>query len=262
MPARRQNVSARAILLDLLRVSRQPLPVAELLASAGLFGIASGTLRVALSRCLKAGTVVRSEPSQYRLADRAAVLANFVERWRRSESLQRPWRNEWLVAILPPSRPASERADSLYGLRLTGFRQVLRGQYLRPDNLDEDLRTLLRSMGLPEEATWHWARGFAAEKVIEWVREQWQSEERRSEQQALSIELEQSSKELQRGAPLEESLPAAYDVARRSVRQLALDPLLPVELEQGGQRRQLAAAVRRHEELAHRGWAEYLQTLR
>ncbi|MGI9591183.1 MAG: PaaX family transcriptional regulator, partial [Myxococcota bacterium] len=65
----------KSLILDLLSTRRRgSMPVAALVEAAALFGIAEGSLRVALSRLLAEGRVERDERGAYRLGPAAAPL--------------------------------------------------------------------------------------------------------------------------------------------------------------------------------------------
>lgn len=130
-------VSTRSALLTTLIATDEPsLAARELVAVGSYLGITEPTVRVALSRMVAAGDLVRVEAG-YRLSDR------LLERQRRQDQAVHPrtraWRGQWeMVVVTATGRPAAERAElraELAGLRLAELRE---GVWTRPANLRID----------------------------------------------------------------------------------------------------------------------------
>ncbi|HSV38223.1 MAG TPA: PaaX domain-containing protein, C- domain protein [Nocardioidaceae bacterium] len=129
-------ISTRSALLTLLiggPLDVDGLEGAQLVRFGEGLGISESTVRVALSRMLTSGDLVR-EGSTYLLSDRLrtrrdrqrAVLQPTVKRWR----------GDWeLVVVTQTGRSAADRAalrEQLSTLRLAELRE---GVWMRPDNL-------------------------------------------------------------------------------------------------------------------------------
>jgi len=210
-----RGVSARSTVLSVLLGAHPPeLPARELVAAAGLVGVSEATVRVALSRMVSAGDLLRDGTS-YRLA------ARLVERQRRQDAAVEPatkaWRGDWeLMVVTASGRSAADRAGlraRLAGLRLAELRE---GVWMRPDNLrrpwpaelDDVVRRLeVRPVGEPR---------------------------------ALAHELWDLAGWASHGRSLLDLLGRTGDPARRfaaiaaSVRHLVSDPVLPAELLPAG----------------------------
>jgi phenylacetic acid degradation operon negative regulatory protein len=125
---------ARSVLLSTLLGAHPPsLPVRVLVRSGELFGIAEGTVRVALSRMLAAGEV-EQEDGSYRLAGR------LLERQARQDESRRPavrrWRGAWATAVVTAEgRTASGRVALRAAMRDLRMGELREGVWLRPDNL-------------------------------------------------------------------------------------------------------------------------------
>lgn len=141
MTASLKPVSTRSALLTLLIGAEVPsLTARELVAAASIVGFAEPTVRVALSRMVSAGDLVRTADGGYRLAER------LLERQRRQESAAHPrtraWRGQWeMVVVTATGRAAPERAElraELAGVRLAELRE---GVWTRPANLRIDWPT-------------------------------------------------------------------------------------------------------------------------
>lgn len=145
-------LTARSVALSVLLGSHPPeLPVRTLVRLVARFGVSDSTLRVALTRMVSAGDLLRTDGS-YRLA------ARLVERQRRQDEAVRPqtvvWDGTWeMVAVTASGRGAAERAalrSQLADLRLAELRE---GLWLRPANLARPLPAELTDHALPFDVT-------------------------------------------------------------------------------------------------------------
>ena len=127
-------LTARSAVLSLLLGAHPPaLPVRDLVRAAEYFGIAEPTLRVALTRMVAAGDLLRTNAT-YRLS------ARLLERQHRQDASVHPrtraWRGAWeIVAVTATGRAPADRAElraDLAALRLAELRE---GCWLRPANL-------------------------------------------------------------------------------------------------------------------------------
>ncbi|MDL4818373.1 PaaX family transcriptional regulator C-terminal domain-containing protein [Actinomadura opuntiae] len=148
-------LTARSVVLStLLGVHPPRLPARYLVRVGDLFGIAEGTIRVALSRMVTSGDLVQSDGT-YALTDR------LLQRQARQDESRRPrtrsWDGTWEIAVITAERrPAADRAalrQAMSALRLAELRE---GTWLRPANLDRPRpETVVRQCtflgGRPEE---------------------------------------------------------------------------------------------------------------
>lgn len=127
-------LTARSVVLSTLLGSHPPeLPARYLVRVGELFGVAEGTIRVALSRMVNAGDLVQVNGA-YALTER------LLERQARQDESRsprtRPWDGDWEMAVITAeSRPAADRAalrQAMGALRLAELRE---GTWLRPANL-------------------------------------------------------------------------------------------------------------------------------
>ena len=131
-------LNARSVLLSLLLGNSPPrAPVARLVRTAALFGIAGGTVRTALSRMVSIGEVTTDGEGWYELTS-PRLLARQSRQIASRRAEVGAWRDgAWVQAIVVAEgrRPASERSrvrDELTRARLAELRE---GVWLRPDNL-------------------------------------------------------------------------------------------------------------------------------
>ena len=200
-------LTARSVLLStLLGLDPPVLPAARLVATAGLFGIAEGTARVALSRMVRAGEV-EADGARYRLTGR------LLERQARQASGLRPrarrWRGGWHLAVVTATgRSAAERAALRQALTGARFAEWREGVWLRPDDLPRpDVAGVDWATATPDEPPLHlWDLDGHAARAI-----------------ALRTHLEHTPPDI-------DDLATGFVVSAAVLRHLAADPLLPPAL--------------------------------
>lgn len=132
------NMTARSVVLSVLLGAHPAWASAsELIRLTADFGIKETALRVALTRMVSAGDLIRSADG-YRLSDR------LLARQRRQDDAMRPrtraWRGEWLVLIVTTvGTDARTRAALRTTMHDKRFGELREGVWMRPDNLDLEL---------------------------------------------------------------------------------------------------------------------------
>lgn len=127
-------LTARSVVLStLLGVHPPRLPARYLVRVGYLFGIAEGTIRVALSRMVASGDLVQGG-GEYALTER--LLQRQTRQDESRSPRTRPWDGTWEIAVITADRrPAADRTalrQAMSELRLTELRE---GTWLRPANL-------------------------------------------------------------------------------------------------------------------------------
>jgi phenylacetic acid degradation operon negative regulatory protein len=129
------NMTARSVVLSVLLGAHPAWASAsELIGLTADFGIKETTLRVALTRMVGAGDLIRSADG-YRLSDR------LLARQRRQDDAMRPrtrpWRGDWLVLIVTSvGTDARTRAALRTTMHDKRFGELREGVWMRPDNLE------------------------------------------------------------------------------------------------------------------------------
>lgn len=204
------NMTARSVVLSVL-LGAHPAwaTAAELVRLTGDFGIKESTLRVALTRMVSAGDLIRSADG-YQLSDR------LLARQRRQDeaiSLRtRPWKGSWTMLIVTRiGIDARTRAALRTTLHNKRFGELREGVWMRPDNLelelDPDVRALLRVVTARDEAPSELAGQL-------WDLPGWSEAGHR-----MLDEMAAAS-----------DIPGRFMVAAAMVRHLLSDPMLPAEL--------------------------------
>jgi phenylacetic acid degradation operon negative regulatory protein len=138
------RLTARSVVLSVLLGAHPAWASAgELVRLTADFGIKETTLRVALTRMVSAGDLIRSADG-YRLSDR------LLARQRRQDDAMRPlvltWHGYWTTLIVTSvGTDARTRAALRNDLRRKRFGELREGVWMRPDNIDVDFEPDLRA---------------------------------------------------------------------------------------------------------------------
>jgi phenylacetic acid degradation operon negative regulatory protein len=138
VPDSLSRMTARSVVLSVL-LGAHPASAtsAELLRLTAGFGIREQTLRVALTRMVATGDLVRDDDG-YRLSDR------LLSRQRRQDDALNPrtrdWNGTWTTLVVTAvGMDARARAALRNTLQTKRFGELREGVWLRPDNLAEEL---------------------------------------------------------------------------------------------------------------------------
>lgn len=215
--------------------------------ACGLFGIRENSVRVALVRLVANGLVEVVGRGAYRLGPEAMGLAADVAGWREIEQRGRPWGGGW-IAVHAGGLGRSDRAvvqRRERALAMLGLRELERGLYLRPDNLEggvSGVRERLLVLGMEADAA-----VFAVQE-LDLAREKrartlWDSEDLtrsyRNSRGRLESWLARRGK-LDQDTIVRES----YLLGNDAIRQIIFDPLLPEPLIDIHERRAFVDAVK------------------
>ena len=204
------RMAARSVVLSVL-LGAHPAwaTAAELLRLTADFGIKETTLRVALTRMVGTGDLVRSADG-YRLSDR------LLTRQRRQDAALHPvtrdWRGSWItIVVTAVGADARARAAMRTMLVHNRFAELREGVWLRPDNLEEELPAEIRR----RVRVLHSRDDAAAELAsMLWDLPGWSKAG-----SGLLREMDRAT-----------TIPDRFAIAAAMVRHLLTDPVLPVEL--------------------------------
>ncbi|MFC6886709.1 MULTISPECIES: PaaX family transcriptional regulator C-terminal domain-containing protein [Actinomadura] len=204
-------LTARSVVLSTLLGLHPPrLPARYLVRVGELFGIAEGTIRVALSRMVTSGDLVQSDGG-YELTDR--LLSRQARQDESRSPRTRPWDGAWEIAVITADRrPAADRAalrQAMSELRLAELRE---GTWLRPANLTRPRPEIVTRQctylsGRPEQDP-------AALASALWDLDAWAAH----------------AEALRHAVDAADTLADQFTVSAAVLRHLLNDPLLPPEL--------------------------------
>ncbi|RJL32509.1 PaaX family transcriptional regulator C-terminal domain-containing protein [Bailinhaonella thermotolerans] len=208
-------LTARSIVLStLLGTHPARLPVRALIRAGELFGVAEGTIRVALSRMVAAGDLAQD-------GGRYQLTARLLDRQARQDESRaprtRPWDGSWETCVITAERrPAPERAALRQAMTAHRLAELREGVWLRPANLDRPLPAAITSRCLLLGAR---PSGDPARLAADlWDLGGWAGRAR-----ALVTALDRAS-----------GLAEGFMVSAAVLRHLLADPLLPPELAPPG----------------------------
>lgn len=132
------SMTARSVVLSVLLGAHPACASAsELLRLTADFGIKESALRVALTRMVGAGDLIRSADG-YRLSDR--LLARQQRQDHAIDPRVRPWNGDWVTVIVTSvGNDARTRATLRAAMHDKRFGELREGVWIRPDNLELDL---------------------------------------------------------------------------------------------------------------------------
>jgi phenylacetic acid degradation operon negative regulatory protein len=203
-------MTARSVVLSVLLGAHPAWATsAELLRLTADFGIKETALRVALTRMVSAGDLIRSDDG-YRLSER------LLARQRRQDAAVAPvtrgWDGNWLTFVVTGvGADARDRAALRTALQHGRFGELREGVWLRPDNLAEKLPADIHRRGRVLNARDDAPADLAAAL---WDLAGWSKNGRR-----LLREINRTN-----------DIPSRFCVAAAMVRHLLTDPVLPAEL--------------------------------
>lgn len=254
------NLSARELILTLIdSAAGSTLSAGYFVAAGALFDIDSGSMRVALGRLVKDGSLVNSERGLYSLGSRGGTLHRLVRNWAQVEATLKPWTGGWLAtftAHLPRSDKTSLRGRER-ALRLFGFAESHPGLWIRPDNLVNELASLHRALtelGLDDQAvTCNISEMIPAETRLHTLWDRAELEDRyRMLLQALTDSIQRLPNLTDTQAGKETLL-----LGRAVTRQILLDPLLPAEMVDAQLRQQMVQSMCEYDELGKNFWRTF-----
>jgi phenylacetic acid degradation operon negative regulatory protein len=255
------RLSARELILTLMdSTAAETLSAAYLVAAGALFDMDPGSIRVALARLVRDGSLTAVERGRYGLGSRGGRLHALVRNWWRAESGLKPWAGDWLAVLtghLARANKTTVRGNER-ALRLLGFAEAAPGLWARPANLTrtlDDVRRDLLELGLDPQGICAGAAAFAPDDVID-AAALWDTKGLRRRYQENRQLLARSTDRL---ADLDDDTAARETllVGRRVTRDILLDPLLPDELVDGTARRAMIDAMRDYDRIGKACWRDF-----
>jgi phenylacetic acid degradation operon negative regulatory protein len=241
-------MTAKRIVLELLSAAPDhESSSAALVACGELLEISENNVRVTLARLVAAGTLDTTGRGTYRLN---TPMTRHVTAWRELEKLVRRWDGGWLcvhTADLSRDRSAARRRTR--ALKLLGFRPLVRGLEVRPDNL-HGTHDRLRALGLDPEALVYRADFDTATDAR--ARTLWDPERLTSSYLSTTERIERwlATMELEPRAAAREAFFFGGDVLRKII----FDPRLPEPLVDIAARKLMLEAAARLDTYGRRLW--------
>lgn len=256
-------LSARDLILTLIdSANRWTLSAKYFVAAGALYGIDQSSMRVALGRLVKDGSLEQAGRGAYKLGSRGGTLHRLVRNWSKVESSVKPWKGGWtgvFTANLKRSDRASLRSRER-ALKLFGFAEPETGLWVRPDNLtlgSSDLRAALLELGLESEALTYQIAAFTPADSIRF--DLWPIKDLERRYRDNLVALSDSTTRLAQAS--EEELGRETLLLGRAVtRDILLDPLLPPEMIDVSLRKEVVQAMRAYDKMGKQFWRNFEAT--
>lgn len=252
------KTNPKHLILELLLAAEAgTLSVREAIAACQLFGIRENNVRVVLARLSAEGLIEAAERGSYRLGPNALELAGEVATWRSIEQRLRRWRDDFILvhagALGRADRSALRKRERALGL--LGFRELERGLFIRPNNIEtnvEAVRQRLYKLGLEKTAAVFLATEFDAVRQQQ-IHALWNGP-------ALTAAYRQTQAQLQNWlAHADELEPESaaresFLLGGRAIRQVLFDPMLPDPFVDASVRHQFIETVKQFDAIGHAIW--------
>lgn len=255
---------ARNLILELLLAANgEPLSARDAITACGLFGISANNTRVALARLSSDGLVAAAERGSYALGKRAHKLADDVATWRTAEQRVRPWHGGYVAVHCSGPSQGDRKSQRVRqrALDMLGFRELDRGLYLRPDNIENDLdavRKRLYLLGLERKARVFVVSELDAATEAR-VRKLWDGRQLTLTYRKLRKQLEQWLAQCDRLDP-DVAAREAVLLGGNAIRLVVYDPLLPDPLVDVEARHAFVETVHRFDRVGRALWRRFLDS--
>ena len=219
-------------------------------------------MRVALARLSSASMIVAAGRGAYRLGPLAMELAGDVATWRTAEQRIRPWQGGF-VAVHAGALGRSDRSalrQRTRALQMLGFRELDKGLYVRPDNIEDSVDTVrhrLYTLGLEREAAVFLAAGFDSERTA-LIPRLWDGKALNASYRQLRQQMQgwlDTADELEPDVAARES----FLLGGRAIRQVVFDPLLPEPLVGVAERHAFVEAVHQFDRAGRVIWQRFFE---
>jgi phenylacetic acid degradation operon negative regulatory protein len=241
-PTASRPLGARSLITSLLLRTRPPrMRAARLVQWCGLFGVAEGTTRVALSRMVDRGELVAID-GIYELAGRAEAR-RAAQDWSLAPIL-RAWDGSWRLGIVEAgARAADERAALRDAMRHLRHAELREGVWCRPDNLPRVSAPSAWWRIADDQCVWWTAT--PAESVDQLADRLFAPRRWTGRAGVLKARLQNVTNAL--GSRGDDVIAVAFTTGAEVVAHIRADPLLPAELNPVGASEELRAAYREYE---------------
>jgi phenylacetic acid degradation operon negative regulatory protein len=263
MQASLPPLSAKALLLDMLRmVHPLALPVSLLVHTAELLGLSENALRVNITRLLAREQIEQDERGYYRLGKQVEPVGQWLQQWQRGERRVKKWRGDWLLLHSTNELKSKEQNELFKMASYFGFRELMPGICIRPNNLSQTLDELAKKIsGFSHVDAFMITQSddFVSPAVKTFnLNSLWNREQ--LEQQYQEI-IETLKKGIQQASSLsvEKSFRDSYFVGAEVHHRFALDPLLPAEMINVDLRKQVVELFTAYDACYRPAWIKFFK---
>jgi len=252
------KITPRKIILDILMAGNGvPLTSKEAVSACLLFGIGEVSTRVALTRLLAEKLTETAGRGIYKLGSNAMEIADDVAKWRTADQAVRVWHGDYVTvyghALGRTDRTALVRRER--ALRLLGFRELEKGLYIRPNNIGNNLASIverLQHLGLESEALVCISSQFD-EATEQRIQSLWDGVALNQTYQTLSQQLQDWMQQADQ-LPLDTAAKESLLMGSTAIHQVVFDPLLPAPMVDVLERERFVKVVRQFDKVGKEIW--------
>lgn len=257
----RRPTAKRLILSLLSQPNMATLSLRQLVAWGELLGQKPAAIRVTAGRLVKEDLLETVRRGVYRIGPAGLVLKNKASEWMTSLDQLRDWNGRWFCVHTAHLGKANRRnvRDRAHAFRLLGFKELVDGVWIRPDNLAytaAQMYAQLCQLGLEEDAVLLRSdvieHGRAGDPLLLW------------DGNALNagydkgVEILQRSEQELKGQDLHSVTRETFLIGEHVIRQVNADPLLPTDCIDAAKRENLVHAMKQYSAFCHSQWAAFL----
>ena len=251
----------RLILSVLSQPNMAILPIRQLVAWGTLFDQKPAAIRVTAGRLVHEALLEKAARGMYTIGVSGLALKAKANEWTIALNQTHAWQGGWYVVhtghlgkAIRRNVRARERA-----FRLLGFKELVEGLWVRPDNLRLDQVQMfekLCQLGLDQAAVLLHSDDLVGEHT-EAPFDLWRHEDLNRGYDFAATLLAQSQKKLQ-GESLHKITRETFLIGEHVIRLISTDPLLPEGQINVSKRQAMVDAMKRYSEFCDPYWAEFL----
>ncbi len=237
------------IIHDLLRTyPSRGASARKIMRTGAMFSFSENLMRVSLSRLAAKGTIENFKRGYYRLTNATDHLNDFVEEWRLGDARRRDWSGNWVLA---------EGNSDTWALNACGFCYLNNQLWVRPDNLARStnaLLVLLKNLGATSDCI------IATDACLSVTREKAVLERISGDatQKKYVDAITRLTESLDRlhAIPRDAAQKESFYLGGMAIQVLALDPLMPEEIQSGEHRRSLWNLMLEYDRVGREIWRD------
>ena len=253
------EITPKNLLLGVMQAGKvSSVPIKILTQVGELFGFSSNTIRVNVARLLSAGILESDERGFYHIRSQENPLSKLVDEWHLGERRRKPWKQDWIVCLLPDKRNQKGQNNSQKALSFLGFKSATSAMWVRPNNLQlgrNGCSKLLEQLGLMEGATMFIASDFEPRLLEQWAKFLWPIDNLQQKYQELSEKIRYSKQRIKK-LQIDQAVVETFIIGSEAVNLLTVDPLLPDEMMTAKYREVLTQEMKTYDALGKSVWNE------
>lgn len=260
---RAKPTASSTVLAVMSGLGQEQVPVSALIASGEVFGFSRVAIRVAITRLVKGGVLGSDRRGHYFIAPQGQGVYQETRGWVDLPKRTKPWSGSWIAAqvghlgrVDRTKLAIRERA-----LRLVGMRELVRGLWVRPDNLSEQFEhttARLRQLGLDPSAISF--RIMADAEITDVAINLYDREAMVSSYHAAIAAIQNSRNEIV-PLSLKDRARETLQLGSAVIGLLTYDPLLPKELIDIQAREALFGSMVEYDQIGKNAWFDYFEAI-